>query len=98
MHLDISNLFTDSLKSLKYAINHPDKFDHPHIAYMIAFSQLFASALFEYINIQILFSRVNVYFTLICHITVDLLAKMQQFYYKTVKDSPNIPSHTIFDE
>lgn len=98
MHLDISGIFQDSIRAIKFMTNHPDKFDKINISLSIGFIQLFACAAFEVINVQILFSRINVYFTIICHITVDLLAKMQKFYYETVKDNSNIPSNTIFLE
>lgn len=77
MHLGISNLFTDSMTALKFISNHPDKFDYPALSYSIAFTELLASAVFEYINIWILYSRENVYFTIILYINVELLAKMQ---------------------
>lgn len=98
MHLGISNLFTDSMTALKFISNHPDKFDWPLLSYSIAFTELLASAVFEYINIWILYSRENVYFTIILYINVELLAKMQQFYYHTVQDSPNYPPNSIFEQ
>lgn len=47
---------------------------------------------------KILFSRSSVYFTIVSYITVDLLAYLQKFYYKSIMNSPSIPHNSIFDE
>ena len=98
MHLDVSGIFQDSIRAIKFMTNHPDKFDMINTCLMIGFIQLFACAAFQVINVQILFSRTTVYFTIVCHITVSLLVQMPKFYYGTVKDNPNIPSNSIFQE
>lgn len=98
MHLGISNLFNESTIALKFISNHPDKFDNGLLTYGIAFTQLLASVLFEFINISILYSRDSVYQTIILYINVELLTRFQQLYYNTVKDSPSYPSNSIFEK
>mmetsp|Transcript_343 Transcript_343/g.627 ORF Transcript_343/g.627 Transcript_343/m.627 type:complete len:120 (+) Transcript_343:127-486(+) len=61
------------------------------MAIILAIIQMLSCFLFEIINIQILFSRSNVYFTISSYITVDLLRGFGRYYFNALeKDSSNL--------
>jgi len=52
---------------------------------MIAFIEVLICFVFEVVNIQVLFSRVNVYFTIGVYIAAELLKGFNGFYFQAME-------------
>jgi len=99
MHLLIFQEFTPALKIMKYTIYHPHNMAQPGMAIFLSIMQMVGCFLFELINIQILFSRANVYFTISSYITVDLLKGFGKFYFNAIeKDNTNLLVRVMLPE
>jgi hypothetical protein len=85
MHLMIVQEFMDHLRLLKYLVYHPHQMQRPAIATFLLFIQLTVNFMFEFINIQILFSRATVFFTIGSYVTVDLLRSFNKFHFMAIE-------------
>jgi len=94
MHLFIFPKFTNALDIMKYVNNHPSRFDYPNTVFWLAFFQCMSNYVFEVMNSMILFSRVNVYFTIVSFVTVTLLADLGSMYYFSIHTDRN---NVLFD-
>jgi len=82
MHLCIYREFMKGMMIMKYVMNHPDVFHEAYIAYILGFIQLLFCFTFEFINMVILFSKGNVYLTIVSYLTVTLLVDLSSIYYQ----------------
>lgn len=94
MHLMIYPLFLNGMNIMKYVNNHPSRFDFQNTAFWLGAAQIIASYLFELMNALILFTRVNVYFTIVSYVTVDVIANFGTFYYNSIRSDRN---NVLFD-
>jgi len=85
MHLCIYREFMKGQSIMKYVMNHEENFHEAYIAFILGFIQLLFCFTFEFINMVILFSKPNVYLTIVSYLTVTLLVDISSIYYqKTV--------------
>jgi len=73
-------------------MNHEKNFLEPGIVYTLGVCQLLFCFIFETINMIVLFSKTNVYLTLVSYLTVTLLKDLSSIYYdKTIgSESDNV--------
>jgi len=84
---------------MKYVMNHEDVFHEAYIAYILGFIQLLFCFTFEFINMVILFSKGNVYLTIVSYLTVTLLVDLSSIYYqKTIGCDKLEILKEVFDE
>jgi len=99
MHLLIFHEFAPAMRIMKYTIYHQQQMTQPQMAIFLAIVQMFSCFLFEVINVQILFSRSNVYFTISSYITVDLLRGFGKYYFNAIeRDSANLLAKVMTKE
>jgi hypothetical protein len=81
-------------------MNHEDSFYQPVIGFMLGVFQLCFCFTFETINMIILFSKSNVYLTIVSYLTVNLLVELNRIYYqKTIgSDATNMLREVFSDE
>lgn len=94
MHVAIFPLFMNGMSIMKFVNNHPSRFDFQNTAFWLGAAQIIASYAFEIMNALILFTRDNVYFTIINAVTVDVIANFGMFYYQSIKHDHN---NVLFD-
>ena len=83
---------------MKYVNNHPNRFDFKNTAYMLGFVQSTFSIIFFVFNSIILFTRANVYFTMISYVTVSIIVDMASFYYQVLSDDRGNALKEVFLE
>lgn len=98
MHLAIYPLFMNGMNIMKYVNNHPSRFDFQNTAFWLGAGQIIASYLFEVMNALILFTRVNVYFTVVSYVTVDVIANFGTFYYNSIRSDHNNVLFDVFQD
>lgn len=99
MHLCIYREFMKGQSIMKYVMNHEDVFHEAYIAYILGFIQLLFCFTFEFINMVILFSKGNVYLTIVSYLTVTLLVDLSSIYYqKTIGCDKLEILKEVFDE
>ena len=98
MHLTILPNFRNGMAIMKYVNNHESRFDFPRFAYLLGLTQTLFAYVFTAYNVLILFTRVNVYFTMVSYVTVSILVDMASFYYKALSDDYNNQLFEMFNE
>jgi hypothetical protein len=78
--------FLFALRELKYMIYHPQNFTMPLTAGLLCIIQIVFLVIFELLNIQILFSRGDVFTIFQCYITCVVLRHFTQFHFKAVEN------------
>ena len=73
MHLYVFHTFQNSFSIMKYVNNHSSRFDYQGTAFMIGAIQCINSFYYEAMNVLVLYTRLNVYFTTICYVTVYVI-------------------------
>ena len=85
MHLSIYREFQFGQNIMKFVNNHEEKFHQPYIPFTIGLTLTIFCFVFEFINMTILFSKPNVFFTVGSYLTVGLLISLSEIYYsKTI--------------
>ena len=83
---------------MKFVTNHEEKFHQPYIPFTIGLMQVMFCFIFEFINMTILFSKANVYFTVGSYLTVSLLISLSDIYYsKTIGSDPTCVFNKVLD-
>lgn len=82
MHLCIYREFMKGQFIMKYVMNHETVFYQAYIPYALGLIQLLFCFTFEFINMVILFSKGNVYLTIVSYLTVTLLVDLSSIYYQ----------------
>jgi hypothetical protein len=77
--------FMPALRLLKYINYHYDDLYQPYLVIAIVFLQIIICFIYEFINIQILFSRSNVLFTIGSYITVDLIKGFNKYHFNAIE-------------
>ena len=98
MHLTILPSFRNGMAIMKYVNNHESRFDFPKSAYLMGLTQTLFAFVFTGYNTLILFTRVNVYFSMISYVTVSILVDMSGFYYQALSDDQNNKLFEMFAE
>lgn len=96
MHLYIFHEFKQSFNIMKYVNNHPSRFDYQPTAFSIGAIHCVNSFYYSAMNVLILYTRINVYFTTICYVTVYCIQSLGITYLKALRTDKNNVTLDVF--
>lgn len=73
---------------MKYAMNHPFKFDSWFRAYIIGFAQMFAIVLVGIVNLTVLLSNATVMDTIMNFLALVIISDFDDYFFETINGDP----------
>ena len=98
MHFAIYPGFINSMNIMKYVNNHPCRFDFQNTAFWLGATQFLSCLWFTIMNSLILWTRINVYFTIVSYVTIKMISEIGKFYYNCIKGDKNNVLLGVFQE
>lgn len=88
MHINLSDELAQGFNLMKYAMNHPWKFNQWHKAFAVGFWQMTILSSVEFVNMMILLTNQNIVDTLMNFLALTVISEFDDYYFSTIQNDP----------
>ena len=88
LHISLSDELNQSFQMMKYAMNHPWKFNSWFNAFLIGFTQMLVIFSVEIVNLMVLLTNPTVMETIMNFLALVIISEFDDFFFTTVEFSP----------
>ena len=86
LHVYLQNEIMQGFINMKYALNHPWKFERPYIAFLSGFMQALTVFVIECVNYILLLTKDNQMDIVLNFLTLAFISQFDEFFYQSLSD------------
>ena len=86
LHISLADELNQALVLMKYALNHPWKFDNWYNGYSVGLHQLFVLVFVEFVNLAVLLTNDTIMDIIMNFLALVIISDFDDYFFITVKD------------